>query len=98
MADPFGETAVGDWGKPEDVAGCLFAPGTPDGIGSDRPNGAIVAATAFFPIGYTGTLRGAQVSADGDTWLSVIGDPQRFPRLPEGARWDRYALLETTEG
>lgn len=98
QADPFGETAVGDWGEPEDVGGCLFAPGTPEGIDSDRPNGARIEATAFFPVGYAGSLRGARVSVDGTNWLYVVGDPQRFPKLPDGARWDLYVLLTATEG
>lgn len=96
--DPFGETAVGAWGEPEAVEGCLFAPGAPEGIGADRPNGARVEATAFFPAGWSGELRGAQVSLDGSRWLSVVGDPQPFPVLPAPARWNLYALLESTEG
>lgn len=95
--DPFGDASVGEWGDPEPVGGCLFAPGTPAGISADRPNGARIEATAYFPRGYARPLRGAQVSADGKSWLSVIGDPQRFPEAVRG-RWLTYALLERTEG
>lgn len=97
-ADPFGEERTGAWGEPESVLGCLFAPGAPQGIDSDRPNGARIEATAYFPRGYDGALRGAQVSADGRTWLSVVGDPQRYPAGTVPGPWDVQALLETTEG
>lgn len=97
-ADPFGEERVGDWGEPERVEGGLLAPGTPEGIGSDRPNGARVEATAHFPRGYSGALRGAQVSVDGSTWLSVVGDPQRYPAGSVPGPWDVRVLLEATEG
>lgn len=96
VSDPFG-APVSAWSDPDEVAGCLFAPGAPEGISADRPNGATVAATAHFPRGYSGTLRGAQVSADGTTWLSVIGDPVGFPDAVPGP-WLTYVLLETTEG
>lgn len=95
--DPFGDASSGEWGEPESVGGCLFAPGAPAGISADRPNGARVEATAYFPRGYARPLRGAQVSADGSTWLSVVGDPQRLPDAVRG-RWLTYALLERTEG
>lgn len=95
--DPFGDASSGEWGDPESVGGCLFAPGAPAGISADRPNGARVEATAYFPRGYARPLRGAQVSADGSTWLSVVGDPQRLPDAVRG-RWLTYALLERTEG
>ena len=95
--DPFGDASASGWGEPESVGGCLFAPGTPAGISADRPNGARVEATAYFPRGYAKPLRGAQVSADGVAWLSVVGDPQRLPDAVRG-RWLTYALLERTEG
>lgn len=96
--DPFGESAVGDWGEPEEVPRCLFAPGAPQGIDADRPNGARIEATAYFPKGWAGELRGAKVSADGSKWLSVVGDPQRFPGGALRCPWDVQVLLETTEG
>lgn len=96
-ADPFGAPAPG-WGEPERVEGCLLAPGTPEGIGSDRPDGARIEATAHFPRGYSGALRGAQVSADGSRWLSVVGDPQPYPDGAVRGPWVTMALLVATEG
>lgn len=94
--DPFGAVSDGGWGEPEEVPGCMIAPGTPEGISAERPDGATVSATAFFPKGWGGELRGAQVSGDGKRWYGVVGDPVRYRGIP--GRWDLYALLESTEG
>lgn len=96
--DPFGAVSDGGWGEPEEVPGCLIAPGAPQGIADARPDGAEVDATAFFPRGWPGSLRGAQVSSDGDRWYDVMGDPLPYTALPPDARWDRYAYLRLTEG
>ena len=95
--DPLG-APVWSWGEPEAVAGCLIAPGTPEGISASRPDGATVAATAHFPRGYSEELRGAQVSADGSSWLDVDGDPRPFPDGAVPGRWATMVLLESTEG
>jgi hypothetical protein len=95
---PAGWGSPGEWGEPERVDGCLFAPGAPAGIGADRPDGARIEATAYFPRGYAGALRGAQVSVDREAWLAVVGDPQRFPAGAVRCPWDVQVLLETTEG
>lgn len=95
--DPFG-APCGGWGEPEEVPGCLFAPGAPEGLGEGRPEGARIDATAHFPRGYAGALRGAQVSADGSRWLSVVGDPVPYPPGAIRGPWGTYALLTGTEG
>ena len=80
--------------EPEELAGCLWAPGTPAGIEVDRPDGASVSATAFVPRGWAARLRGGKVSADGGaTWLDVVGEPVDWPsgELPPG--WPFGSML-----
>lgn len=93
----FGEQ-VDSWTEPESVEGCLFAPGAPKSVESSRPDSAMIDATAFFPQGFTKDLYNAQVSTDGENWLDVLGHPQRFPKLPRGAKWNLYVLLRGSEG
>lgn len=93
----FGEQ-IDSWSDPKQVDGCLFAPGTPKGIENNRIDSAMIDATAFFPPSFTDDLYNAQVSTDGENWLDVLGHPQRFPKLPRGAKWNLYVLLRGSEG
>ena len=80
------------------VPGCLWAPGTPADVGADRPEGVRVAATAHFPRGWDGYLRGALVSLDGTTWLRVVGEPMAYPAGAVPGPWRTYVLLGATDG
>lgn len=87
------------WEDAAEVRGCLFAPGTPAELtGEERPDGASVTATAHFPKGWKGDLRGALVSADGASWLHVIGEPVAYAAGAIPGRWDRQVLLGRTDG
>lgn len=80
------------------VPGCLFAPGTPQDLAVSRPDAAKASATAHFPRGWSGHLRGALVSPDGRAWYRVIGEPCAYPDAAVGGRWTTYALLERIDG
>lgn len=80
------------------VPGCLFAPGTPQDLAASRPDAAKASATAHFPRGWSGHLRGALVSPDGKAWYRVIGEPCAYPDAAVGGRWTTYVLLERTDG
>lgn len=86
------------YAEPVAVPGCLWAPGTPADISSGRPEGAEVAATAHFPQGWAGYLRGALVSLDGKEWLRVVGEPHEYPAIACRGKWRCYVLLERTDG
>lgn len=95
-----GRDALGDvtysLGEPVAVPGCLWAPGTPQDLAADRPDGVEVTATAHFPRSWSGELRGALVSLDGDEWMRVVGDPRRYP--VRAGRWGTYVLLRRSDG
>lgn len=80
------------------VPGCLFAPGTPQELAASRPDAAKASATAHFPRGWSGHLRGALVSPDGNAWYRVVGEPYAYPDAAVGGRWTTYALLERIDG
>lgn len=80
------------------VPGCLWAPGRPADIGSERPDGVAVSATAHFPQGWSGSLRGALVSLDGKEWLRVVGDPVAYPTGAVRGPWGTYVLLSRGDG
>ena len=90
--------AVVAYAEPVSVSGCLWAPGTPAELSADRPEGADVTATAHFPRGWAGYLRGALVSLDGTEWLKVIGEPHEYPASGCRSRWCCYALLGRADG
>lgn len=81
----------------EEVAGCLIAPGAPSDLGADRPESAVVAATAHFPTGYAASLKGGYVRYR-DTWLRVIGDPKPYPDGTVPGPWSMRVLLEAVDG
>lgn len=92
---------VKSWSEPVDVPGCLFAPGTPAELsGADRPEGASITATAHFPRGWRGYLKGALVRCGGEKaeWMSVVGEPVPYPDGAVPGPWDTYVLLGATHG
>lgn len=80
------------------VPGCLWAPGTPADLATDRPDGASVTATAHLPRGWAKYLRGALVSLDGTEWLRVLGEPMEYPASAAPGPWGCYALLGRADG
>lgn len=91
--------AAESYAEPEEVPGCLFAPGTPEDLGADgRPDGARVSATAHFPKGYEGDLRGALVSWDGAGWYRVVGEPVAYPPGCCPGKWNLRVPLERVDG
>lgn len=80
------------------VPGCLWAPGTPADLATDRPEGASVTATAHLPRGWAKYLRGAIVSLDGTEWLRVLGEPREFPEGSAVGPWGCYVLLGRADG
>ena len=89
---------VGGHGEPMRVDGCLWAPGTPEGLSIDRPEGVRLVATAYFPRGHGLRLRGAKVSLDGELWLDVVGDPMPYPDAACRGPWSTLVPLGRSDG
>lgn len=85
-------------GDPVGVDGCLWAPGTPEGLPVERPEGVRLVATAHFPRGHGLRLRGAKVSLDGELWLDVVGDPMPYPDAACRGPWSTFAPLRRSDG
>ena len=83
---------------PVRVPGCLWAPGAPADLGTDRPEGASVTATAHLPRGHGLSLRGGRVSLDGRDWLDVVGDPRPYPPGTVRGPWDTRVELGRQDG
>lgn len=95
--DRFGnETFV--YAEPITVEGCLFAPGSTSDLGTDRPEGVTISATAHFPKDFEGDLQDALISQDGKRWLKVVGKPIAFPPGTVPGRWDMSVSLSDTDG
>lgn len=95
--DRLGNDRVG-LSAPVRVPGCLWAPGAPADLGTDRPEGASVTATAHLPRGHGLSLRGARVSLDGKEWLDVVGDPRPYPPGTVRGPWDTRVELGRQDG
>lgn len=86
------------WEATESVNGCLFAPGAPQDLESQRPEGVKITATAHFPNGYSENLQGALISLDNKNWLEVIGNPMPYPKGTVPGKWSFMVLLGDVNG
>ena len=92
-----GNVAV-SWSDPVDVENVLVAPGdVAEPWDTIRPDGVEVAQTLYFPKGFSGDLRGAQVDA-GLGWLDVIGQPGRYPPALTPTDWNMKVQVGRVDG
>lgn len=92
-SDPYGGPIVTE--RREDVDNVLVAPGALADLGEDRPEGADVRYTLYFPKAFTGQLEGSKVEVRGEAW-EVIGHPDRFSPCP--TEWDMVCEVGGTHG
>lgn len=84
-ADPFGNPLFERFERAVDNV--LVAPGdTEDVIESNRPDGAEVRYTCYFPKTFDEVLENRRVKVRGE-WLDVIGSPDHFDKLNCPTDW-----------
>ena len=97
--DAFGNDAEA-YGEPVDVPNVLVQRGKCAELDSTRPEGVDVVLTLHFPKTWTGRLRGALVSLDGEYagTYRVVSDP--MPYQPElcPTDWDMPVEVEAVDG
>lgn len=72
---------------PRMVENVLIAVGATSNINdSNRPNGASVAYTLYFPKTFNESLRGKRIRVGGD-WFDVIGDPRPWTNPAPPTPW-----------
>lgn len=86
--------------EPIAVKGCMFAPGAPQDLPIERPEGVKIKATAYLPRGWAEKLKRGQISADGKLWLDVVGEPYAYPcgMLPPLFPFDCVVPLKEQDG
>ncbi len=81
-----------------DVADVLVSPGATGALpGANRPDGAEVAFTLYFPKSYEGDLYGKGVEVRGKPF-KVIGRPQRYSDESAPGKWNMVAEVEAVYG
>lgn len=94
--NPFGAPVLSE--EVVAVSNVLVAPGAAtDVIDSNRPAGAKVAFTCYFPKTFTDDLRGCAVRVRGQQ-LEVIGDPQPYPDVLTPGAWNRVVEVGRVDG
>lgn len=77
----------------EDV---LVYPSSTADLGAERPEGATVDYTLYWPKTFTGELKGAQVEIGGERF-KVVGDPRPIPHNCP-TRWNRTSEVVKVYG
>lgn len=82
----------------EPVDGVLLGTATPADVqDSTLPNAVSIDLTAYFPRGYSQSLRGCRIRARDRVW-QVVGDPIPFDGGITPTRWNLAVNLHRTDG
>lgn len=95
-SDSFGAPLLED--EFETVSDVLIAPTKPEDIeANNRLHGSISKLTAYWPKGYTRSLRGAEVEFN-EARYRVIGDPAPYSEVNVPGSWSMVVYLEAVNG